>query len=39
MLCQCVTLQNSGFIVSILTEDSVYVASTYRGGIQRVLAR
>ena len=39
VLCRCVTLKNSGFLVIILTEDSISVVSNYRGGVQRVLAR
>ena len=35
----CVTVKNSGIIVSFIKEESVSVASDYRGGVQSVLAR
>ena len=36
---RCVTVNNSGIIVSFITEESVYVDGDYMGGVQRVLAR
>ena len=39
MLGRCVTVKNSGIIVSFIKEESVSVASDYRSRVQRVLVR